>query len=329
MVHRAIVVAFAAAIAVAWSGGVAAAERPDRVKPKASEGCGAAPAPLGETQVATTSGGTARSYFRFVPTGYDGTTPFPLVLDVHGTQEPALVHKQNSALGPFGDEHGFITITPEGSGPPAQWDTHIDSADMKFLIGLLDEVERQLCVDTRRVFVAGYSNGAMVASVFACELSDRIAAIAPVAGIRNPPDCKPDRRVPIVAFHGTGDEWISYDGGLGPKVFALSPAESQALVDIAEPTSSDLSIPEVAGAWAKRNGCRGTPKEQTIAPDVTLIRYQCRNHADVQLYEIKGAGHTWPGAEFSRGLVDILGPTTYSIDADAVMWKFFQQHPFR
>ena len=169
----------------------------------------------------------------------------------------------------------------------------------------------------------------MVASVMACAFSDRIAAIAPVAGIRNPPGCKPSRPVPVVAFHGVADQWISYDGGLGPEVFALPPDESRELVEIAEPTASDLSIPEVAAAWAKRNGCPRTPKETSIATDVTLVRYACRTHADVQLYAIEGAGHTWPGSTFSQALVDILGSTTLSIDADAVMWKFFAQHPLR
>jgi len=70
--------------------------------------------------------------------------------------------------------------------------------------------------DERRVFVTGYSNGAFLASKLACVDADRIAAIAPVSGLRDPADCAPKRPVPAVTFHGTGDEWVAFTGGLGP-----------------------------------------------------------------------------------------------------------------
>jgi polyhydroxybutyrate depolymerase len=66
-----------------------------------------------------------------------------------------------------------------------------------------------------------------------------------------------------------------------------------------------------------------------LASDVTLVRYRCPKHADVQLYRIAGGGHTWPGSEFSRQIESMLGPTTFSINANDVMWEFFQAHPRR
>jgi polyhydroxybutyrate depolymerase len=62
---------------------------------------------------------------------------------------------------------------------------------------------------------------------------------------------------------------------------------------------------------------------------VTLVRYRCPHHADVQLYEIAGGGHTWPGSPFSKAIEQFVGPTTLSIDADALMWRFFERHPLR
>jgi polyhydroxybutyrate depolymerase len=326
---RTIAAALVTATLALGSAALAPALAAGRFGPKASTGCGRTTAPTGERRITTTSRGTARAYFRHVPPGYDGRTPLPLVLDLHGTTEPAAVHKSNSMLGPFGDKHHFVTITPEGSGPPAQWDTRFDSADMQFLGDLLDEAERTLCIDARRVFVAGYSNGAFMASAIACVYANRIAAVAPVAGIRDVPGCTPERRVPVVAFHGTADEFVSFGGGLGTGVSSLPPADAQELVAIAAPSDSGKSIPEVAAAWAARNGCAPKPKQSPVAHDVKVVRYSCPARADVELYEINGGGHTWPGSKFSKAIEQFVGPTTLSIDADAVMWKFFQQHPLR
>ena len=149
------------------------------------------------------------------------------MVDLHGYMEPAGAHKANSTLGVFGDRHGFVTITPEGSGSVPHWDTHLDSADMVFIGDLLDEANRTLCIDERRVYVSGYSNGAFMASAIACVYADRVAAVAPVAGIRAVPGCAPARAVPVVAFHGTADEWLSFAGGVGPKVDALPEPDQQ------------------------------------------------------------------------------------------------------
>jgi len=306
-----------------------ASSGPAPIAPKASEGCRTRAAPPGEKRVTMTSGGVRRAYFRHVPPQANTRKPLPLVVDLHGYMEPAAAHKANSALGVFGDHHGFVTITPEGSGPVPHWDTHFDSADMVFIGDVLDEANGTLCIDERRIYVSGYSNGAFMASAIACVYANRVAAIAPVAGIRAVPGCAPPRPVPVVAFHGTADEWLSFTGGVGPKVDALPEPGQQQTRDSAAPSESGLSIPGVAAAWAARNGCGPTPTESQVASDVRVVRYDCPDRADVALYVVEGAGHTWPGSRFSKAIAQFVGPTTLSIDADALMWKFFQRHPLR
>ena len=299
---------------------------------KASAGCKAAPVAPGEQQVDTTSGGVPRSYLRHVPPSYDGTKPVPVVVDLHGYLEGARVHAANSMLGPYGDAHGFVTITPQGSGEMAAgWEIARDAPDVRFVGDLLDEVERTLCVDDRRIYVAGFSNGAFLASTVACVYADRIAAIAPVAGLLDPPGCKPARPVPIVAFQGTGDEFVAFTGGLGPRAEAASANDGtgRMLGDTSGGKAVARSAPteKVAAAWAKRNKCAAKPKATQVAPDVTAVRYRCPKRADVELYEVQGGGHTWPGSEFSRAIETAVGPTTFSINADEVMWRFFEAHP--
>jgi polyhydroxybutyrate depolymerase len=167
------------------------------------------------------SGGEERWYFRHVPTGYDASTPTPLIVDLHGYSEGATIHVKMSALGPYGDSHGFVTITPQGTGVVPRWNNMKTSADMQFLRDALDQAEHALCIDTNRVYATGLSNGAMMTSGVACALADRVAAVAPVAGVANVPGCDPARPVPVIAFHGTADPFLSYDGGFGPAVANL------------------------------------------------------------------------------------------------------------
>jgi polyhydroxybutyrate depolymerase len=306
----------------------------DRHPVKASAGCKAAPVAPGEQQVDTSSGGAARSYLRHLPPTYDGTKPVPVVVDLHGYLEGARVHATNSMLGPFGDGHGFVTITPQGSGAVVPgWDVERDAPDVRFIGDLLDEVERTLCVDDRRVYVAGFSNGAFLASTIACVYAGRIAAAAPVSGLLDPAGCKPARPVPIVAFQGTGDEFVAYTGGLGPRarVASANDGTGRLLGETSggKAVARSPATEKVAAAWAKRNKCTGKPKRTQVAPDVTVIRYRCPDRADVALYRIEGGGHTWPGSEFSRAIEAAVGPTTFSINADEVMWSFFQAHPRR
>ena len=197
---------------------------PASVPVRPSAGCGADPATAvvpGEQRVTITSSGVERWFFERVPPAHDGQQPLPLVLDFHGYSEGAEIHLLMSALGPFGDERGFVTLTPQGTGPVPRWDTTLGSPDLVFVGDLLDHAETTLCIDTNRVFATGLSNGAFMSSAIACAYADRVAAVAPVAGIRDVNGCAQERPVPVVAFHGTADGFVAYDGGLGERALDL------------------------------------------------------------------------------------------------------------
>src|SRR5205814_3358644 len=95
------------------------------------------------------------------------------------------------------------------------WDISLTGTDLQFVRNLLDELDRTLCVDDRRIYATGYSNGAFLSSAIACVLADRVAAIAPVAGVLSLPGCAPSRPIPVIAFHGTADPIVTYDGTVG------------------------------------------------------------------------------------------------------------------
>ncbi len=301
-----------------------------------SSGCSVVQPPKSGTTIQyVNAGGDAGGYFRELPSSYTGRTPMPVVVDLHGYGVSATDMIKVTQLGTFGNRDRFITITPQVGGRHIPyWQTGFKSKDLTFLRGVLTNVTSTLCVDQNRLYVTGYSNGAIMASVLACVDAAQVAAIAPVSGIANPSHCKPSRPVPVVAFHGTSDPLVSYTGGLGSLAYKLPlPPGTQGTIskllgnNVPQSTKGP-SIPKSTAAWAKRDGCMSTSTTRVVAKNVALISYSCGNGSSVELYRIRGGGHTWPGSVLdskSKG----LGPTTMAINADTIMWNFFSAHALR
>ena len=230
------------------------------------------------------SGGQEREYHLYVPRSYDTSKPTPLVLNFHGLGSNAFQQDLASGMPAKSESAGFILVTPQGTNDPRQW--HVQSSpfelgytdDIGFVRDLIGELSRSLCIDPKRIYATGLSNGAAMTSLLGCELNDEIAAIAPVAGSPYSDLCRTKGPMPIVIFHGTGDWVVPFNGGIGP----IDP----------------VSIPENLKRWAEHNGCNMTLKTEEVASDVTREWYDgCTNGADAELYVIHGGGHTWPGSE--------------------------------
>jgi len=288
-----------------------------------------------ESTMSFSSGGKAGTYIEDIPSPIGIEHPMPVVFDLHGYLEAASIEHTGTGLASYGDAHGFVTITPQldESGVP-RWDVSRNSADIAYIGKLLTHVEDSLCIDQRRVFVTGLSMGAFASSAVACRLSSRVAAVAPVAGLQAFPWCHPSRPVPVVAFHGTADPFVSYTGGPGPNALKLPAPDGKGTVGQelknhpnapGDPLSP--SIPTQVATWAKRNGCGSTARKTRIASDVTLVSYPCAANRSVRFYVIKGGGHTWPGGTSGIYPPDLVGRTTMSINADQIIWSFFQAHP--
>jgi len=278
----------------------------------------------GERTHAFHAAGSDGRYIEHLPPSYDGSTPLPLVLDLHGYSEPIEFHTQVSSLGALGDTKGFITVTPAITRGIPRWDSALGSDDLVFLGGLLDRIGTRRCVDENRIYATGFSNGAFMTSALACEFADRIAAVAPIAGVQDPEGCDPDRPVPLVAFHGTDDEFVSFEGGLGPAASEL-PTEGGGTIGTAVDAVELPSVPEVITAWADRNGCADRSSE-AIGDDVRHVVHQCPAGTAVELYRVEGGGHAWPGSEGSEAIESVIGRTTFTIDASEIMWEFFENH---
>lgn len=315
-------VAVITALLAGCSGGGHASKAASTTAAVASPGCrGGAALPRTAASLSFSAAGKSGTYIQDVPSSYAARQPTPVVFDLHGYLEDASFEHLGTALSQYGDAHGFLTVTPQirEDGPP-RWDVTQHSPDLAWLGALLTHVEQSACVDERRVYFAGLSMGAFMSSAVACELSGRVAAVAPVAGVQALPWCRPTRPVPVVAFHGTADPYVAFTGGAGAQ--AVRQFGSVAAIGLPK-----TPIRTQVATWAARNGCASKPDETRVAADVTRVSYRCAPDASVVLYVIDGGGHTWPGGPAGVYPVALVGRTTTSINADRIMWDFFQAHP--
>lgn len=263
--------------------------------------------------------GVDRSFLLHLPSGYDGASDIPLVIAMHGGFGNAYSLQYQSQLSVKADAENFIVVYPEGlaggilgisswnAGWCCGWASNNDIDDVGFIDALLDTLIGQYSIDTDRIYATGMSNGGFMSYRLACELSDRIAAIAPVAASMSMVSCNPDRPVPIIDFHSYLDTHIPYAGGIGtgPSDHYNPPQDS------------------VLNFWAEKSDC--TNLNDTIIDDgqYTFIKWtSCGCDAEIHYYITQDGGHSWPG-----GQQTVVGdPVSGFISATDLMWAFFQEH---
>jgi polyhydroxybutyrate depolymerase len=298
-----------------------------------SAGCDGGAADEADLAEATLAvGGAERRWLLSAPAWDEGDDPLPLVIDFHGLAEGADVHAQMTQLGPLGVDEGFVTLFPHATGSPVLWDVDPvveNNTDLAYITAALDRVEQERCIDTARVYATGLSNGAMMTSVVACALSDRIAAIAPVSGIGLPEGCEPSHPMPVLTFHGTADPILLFNGGvdlsglggaLGGGGSSAGPTTTRPPADLDGP-----GYPDTVRRWAVLEGCDETFEDEQISDTVIRRVFDCPDDAPVEFVIVEGGGHSWPSSEFSKSIAQIVGPTTFDIDASQEVWRFFQQ----
>jgi polyhydroxybutyrate depolymerase len=270
------------------------------------------------------SNGQERCYLLHVPSSGPPVEPVPLVLSLHGFAERPRLHVWMTGWNKIADEHGFVLVYPHGTGSPLRWNASgpagdVDVDDVQFVRDLVAEVESLVRIDRRRVYVNGLSNGGAMTYRLACEAADLVAAAGTVAAPVGelPGGCAPSRPVPLVAFHGTADWVVPYEGDSG-----RGSSWPQRL-GLARGHFSFLPARQWTAEWAARNGCSPTPEAIAPSGDTSGIRYTgCDAEAEVLLYSVDGGGHTWPG-----GLpLPLVGKTSRDIDASEIMWQFFSRY---
>ncbi|MCM8830029.1 MAG: alpha/beta hydrolase-fold protein [Candidatus Omnitrophica bacterium] len=277
--------------------------------------------------------GLERTYLIYKPSLYNKNKPLPLVILLHGGggTGTAMLNLTQGGFNKIAEREGFIVVYPDGiekqwndGREGMQYRAHKENIDdIGFISILIDNLANQLNIDKTRVYVAGISNGALMAHRIGCELSEKVTAIAMIAGAipkNKTYSTIPKKLVPIIIINGTDDPLIPWKGG---KIGFKSNIRYRGEV---------ISTPDTVKFWIAINKCSSKPTI-TYEPDKdkndgTIARKEVyisdENGAEVILYAIEGGGHTWPGGK--QYLPEkIIGKTNRDIDANEIIWEFFKK----
>lgn len=282
----------------------------------------------GDVKKEITVDGENREYYVHVPAGYDGSSPVPLVLALHGGGGTATKMDKLTGFGKVSDAAGFVVVYPQGKDK--RWNDgrkikrlfkKKDMDDVKFLGDVVKTMKTDYNIDESRIYSTGISNGGFMSYRLASENPETLAAVAGVAAqvtenLRD--EHPPSSPIPVMMVLGDKDPLVPYDGG-DVKVLGMKRGKV-------------ISAGDSVSFWVDNNGCNTTPTiiyyDNTDPDDGSTVRrddYSSDNGADVILLTVEGGGHCWPGGWQYLGKI-IIGETNRDINASEVIWEFFEKH---
>ena len=251
-----------------------------------------------------------RKFRLYVPNIYTGTSAVPLILNLHGYTSNAAQQQGYGNFMPIADTANFLVVHPDGRAPlgSTYWNAGFGGTenDVLFMSDLIDSLKLNYNIDLNSVYSCGMSNGGIMSYYLACNLPNKIAAIASVTGsmLKSWYTCAPTRPFPIMEIHGDADATVNY---FGDATFA--------------------PIDSVVKKWRVHNNCSVTPTTFSVT-NISLtdnsyaVNYKYSggtNGSSVELYRVFGGSHSWPGA------FPFIANTNQDFNASVEIWRFFRQ----
>lgn len=269
----------------------------------------------------------ARHYIFYLPGRRDSLQRLPLVIMLHGGGGTAAGTISETGWSTLADKKGFAVAYPDATPPdrtkPAKfrgnsqtWNDGSDRFgwekqrinDVAFIRALIEDIVSRFPVDRKRIYVTGFSNGASMTFRVGAELSDCVAAIAPVAGACWLKDIQLKRAVPMCYITGTDDPLNPLKGGR--LRFGLGGRDKP-------PVQNSID------RWVKAISAPVQPASTCTTNGVTKITYgPGRNGSGVTFITVEGLGHIWAGGENKLPGI-IVGKPTDKLNACEVIWLFF------
>ncbi|MFC2085243.1 T9SS type A sorting domain-containing protein [Bacteroidota bacterium] len=262
--------------------------------------------------------GILRDYKVFLPQNYNGMDKLPLVFNLHGITLSAQQQMDYSQMNTVADTAGFIVVYP--NAVYASWNCGISYVthnvnDVGFFCALIDTLASHYSIDEEKIYVCGFSLGGCMSNRLACELSNRITAIATVSGTMAESiasTCNPGHPVPVLLIHGTSDLIWPYNGAY-----------------------DWLSVEELITHWNNLSLC--TESDTTSLPDLDtldgctirkIIFNHCLDSSGITLIQVLQGGHSWPGGDKSKLHLPwgTIGKTNGDINASELIWNFFKNY---
>jgi polyhydroxybutyrate depolymerase len=267
--------------------------------PSPSAGCGMPGVTGGSDEtLSMMHDGVMREYIVHFPADYDAAEPVPFLMNIHGYTSDAASQLRYSETNGKADELGFVVAYPQGLDNSFNagdcCGNSADSVDdVGFMRAIVETIGERACIDKRRVYSTGLSNGGMMSFRLGCDASDLFAAIAPVVGFVADPTCEPVRGMPVLSMLGTADMIVGYDR--------------------ANPESE---------MWAVRNECKTGPMTEPHGSSSCKVWTDCRDGVEVHVCSLEGMGHCWPGSSMQCP----FGTANDDISANDAMWEFFDRY---
>ncbi|MDT8397055.1 MAG: PHB depolymerase family esterase [Pseudomonadales bacterium] len=262
------------------------------------------------------SAGQTRTYRVYLPESHQREA-VPLVFSFHGSGGVPQNQVDTSHFDILAERHGFVAVFPAGAFTNTvtarSWNANREAGvdDVQLVRDIIEDVAGYVNIDRSRIYVSGMSGGGRISSRLACELSDILAAAAPVAGLQYPDGCLLKRPVPIITFHGMAD------------------AVNQYLVSEKSRPYWRMGVETALDKWRQANGCSLINTADRLSQHVMFYSWtDCDDGADIHFYQIDNGGHTWPGSDIDD-TVPALGVGNQDIDASELIWAFFSKHRLR